>query len=70
MKTIGEQINIFLAESGLKATELSKASGVHDVCICRLRSGKQKDTYSGRADVVRSAMRRLDPAAAAKALAD
>ena len=69
MKTIGEQINIFLAEAGIPATALAQASGVHNVYISRLRNGRQKDTWAQRADALRGAMIKLNPAAAAKALA-
>lgn len=69
MKTIGEQINIFLAEAGIPASTLASVSGVHNVYISRLRNGRQKDTFAQKADALRSAMLKLDPAAAAKALA-
>ena len=68
MKTIGEQINQFLAEARLPAIRLSEASGIKNAYISRLRRGKQKDIFSTKADALRSAMYRLNPDAARKAL--
>ena len=68
MKTIRDQINIFLEVAKLPATRLSKESGVNSVYISRLRSGKQKDTFSQKADALRQAMYRLNFAAARAAL--
>ena len=68
MKTIKEQIEIFLAESGISQRKLAQASGVHVVYIHRLYTGKQRDVYSASADALRLAMQELDPEAAKKAL--
>lgn len=68
MKHIKEQIEIFLAESGISQRKLAQASGVHVVYIHRLQSGKQRDVYSANADALRLAMQALDPEAAEKAL--
>lgn len=69
MKTIAEQLEIFFADSAVTPAQLARESGVHEVRISLLRSGKQKDVYSANADAMRLAMRRLDPKAAKKALA-
>lgn len=68
MKHIKEQIEIFLAESGLSQRQLALKSGVNVVYIHRLQSGKQRDVYSANADALRLAMHELDPEAAKKAL--
>jgi hypothetical protein len=68
MKTIAEQLEIFFASSAVTPAQLSRESGVHEVRISVLRSGKQKDVYSATADAMRQAMRQLDPEAAKKAL--
>jgi predicted transcriptional regulator len=68
MKHIKEQIDIFLAESGISQRQLALKSGVNVVYIHRLTTGKQRDLYSSNADALRIAMQELDPKAAQKAL--
>ena len=70
MRTLSEQIRIFLEESGTSAAALAKVSGVCAVHISRVKNGRRKDMGSARADALRAAMRRLDVEAAAKALED
>lgn len=70
MKTIRENIDIFVEASGISRYSLAKEAGVNLVYLTRLKNGQQQDLFSARADAIRAAMRRLDPAAAEKALAD
>ena len=70
MKTIRENIDIFVRASGISRYSLAKEAGVNLVYLTRLKNGQQQDILSSRADALRSAMRRLDPVAAEKALSD
>jgi len=70
MKTIRENIDIFVRESGISRYSLAKEADVNLVYLTRLKNGQQQDIMSTRADALRAAMRRLDPAAAEKALED
>jgi hypothetical protein len=70
MKTIRENIDIFVSVSGISRYSLAKEAGVNLVYLTRLKNGQQQDIFSSRADALRAAMRRLDPAAAEKALDD
>lgn len=68
MKPINEQIEMFLRLSQVSAAQLSRASGVRQITISRLRLKKINDTVSLTADALRSAMIRLDPETARLAL--
>jgi predicted transcriptional regulator len=59
MKKIAEEVKDFLDEAGIPAAELSRESGVHEVYISRLRTGKTQDIFSSRADALRAAMKRI-----------
>lgn len=67
MKQIKEQIKIFLSASQATQAELSRESGVKEAFFSRLRSGKQNDIMSAKADAIREAMTRMDSLAAQKA---
>ena len=68
MKNIAEQTRIFVEATGCSQAELARASGVRDVIICRLLSGKTRDVLSAKADALRKAMREINEEAAEKAL--
>lgn len=68
MKSIKEQLNIFLNETNFSARRLAMLAGVSPVDICRVRRGTRRDMGSRRADALREAMWELDPEAAEKAL--
>ena len=69
MKTIAEEIEIFLRESGVTEYRLAKEAGLHRVVIWRICNGGQKDILLAKAKIIYAAMRRIDAAAADKALA-
>lgn len=68
MKTIAEQIEQFLALSGVTGYRLSKEAGLHRAYVWKLCNGVQKDVFSAKATALREAMYRLNPEAAEKAL--
>lgn len=70
MKTIAEQVRQFLALSGVTGYRLSKEAGLHRAYVWKLCNGVQKDTFFARADALHKAMRRIDPAAAEKAMSE
>ena len=69
MKKIAEEVQDFLDKAGVPAAELSRESGVHEVYISRLRTGKTRDIFSSRADALRAAMKRINAKLADKACA-
>ena len=68
MKTIREQLSIFLSLAGVSANRLSVVSGVPRSIICKVLSGKQPDVRLRTATALYDAMKILDPAAARKVL--
>ncbi len=70
MKTIKEQIDCFVEESGCSRYQLSKEANVTEVALSKIKNGKQADVTLSTAKALYDAMRRLDPAAAEKALAE
>jgi predicted transcriptional regulator len=70
MKTLKEQIEQFVGESGVTRYRIAKEAGVTEVLLSRIKNGTQKDAMSSKVTAIHAAMRRMDPAAAAKALED
>lgn len=70
MKTIKEQIELFVLETGLSRYCLAKEAGVTETLLSNIKTGRQKDTSSQKVSAIYAAMRRLNPAAFAKAIAD
>jgi predicted transcriptional regulator len=68
MKTIQEQVSLFLSLAGISANRLSVASGVHRSTLCKVLSGKQPDVTHKTACSLFEAMKLLDPEAARKAM--
>ena len=68
MKTISEEIRLFLALSGITGYRLSKEAGLHRAYVWKLCKGVQKDIFSFKATALREAMYRLDAEAAEKAM--
>jgi transcriptional regulator with XRE-family HTH domain len=69
MKTIHEQVELFLSMTGLTSYRLAKEAGLAKSYVSRLKNGRQRNAYSKNADALRAAMKRLDPEAANKVLA-
>lgn len=70
MKTLKEQIELFVQLSGQTRYRIAKEAGVTEVLLSRIRHDKQGDIMLSKAIAIHAAMRRLDPVAAEKALAD
>ena len=68
MKTIHEQVALFLAATGLSSYRLAKAAGLNRSYVSRLKNGKQRHAFSKNADALREAMKQLDPETAKKVL--
>lgn len=59
MKTISEEIRLFLEVTGISQAGLSAASGVPASTICNLLKGKRKNLLGPNQDAIRAAMRAL-----------
>ena len=70
MKTIKEQIEMFIGLSGVTRYRIAKESGVTEVLLSKIKNGKQTDILASKMIAIHAAMRRLNPDAAAKALED
>ena len=56
MKNISEEIKAFLAETGVRASELCRVAGVNKTCVSLLLSGKRKNVMGDTQDKLRAAM--------------
>jgi predicted transcriptional regulator len=70
MKTIKDQIEKFVAETGMSRYCLAKEAGVTETLLSNIKTGRQTDTGFQKVSAIHAAMKRLDPVAAAKALDD
>ena len=68
MKTIQDQLSIFLELSSVTAYRLSKISGVPRSTLSRMLSGKQLDACMSTVNALHEAMKNIDPIAAKKAI--
>ena len=59
MKTIADEIQIFLEATGVSQATLSATSGVPASTICNLLKGKRKNLLGPNQDAIRSAMQEL-----------
>ena len=59
MKTISDEIKIFLEATGCTQASLSAASGVPASTICNLLKGKRKNLLGPNQDAIRRAMQML-----------
>ena len=56
---IAIELRHFLDNSGVKAADLARESGVSNAIISFIVTGRRKDMLSKQADALREAMRRL-----------